>query len=58
MRCPYCHKYNVKEVNRDEEFSMFDSSIDIVLQCPDCGKESVLRLEQDGYYTVDGESLD
>jgi hypothetical protein len=32
--------------------------INIVLSCPDCGKESVLNLEKVGYSTTDDNYLE
>jgi C4-type Zn-finger protein len=57
MICPYCHK-KVKEVDREENVDYDDFTIDIVYQCDHCGKESVLRLEKDGWYTTDDEPID
>ena len=58
MKCPYCGKYKAKEVDREENFSYSDANIDIVLSCPDCGKESVLNLEKVGYSTTDDSYLE
>jgi endogenous inhibitor of DNA gyrase (YacG/DUF329 family) len=58
MKCPHCGKYKAKEVDREENFSYSDANIDIVLSCPDCGKESVLNLEKVGYSTTDDEYLE
>jgi len=52
MICPYCHK-RVKEVMRDEQEGYDDLAIEIVYQCTACNKESILRLEIDGWYDLD-----
>jgi endogenous inhibitor of DNA gyrase (YacG/DUF329 family) len=58
MKCPYCGKYKAKEVDREESFSFSDANIDIVLSCPNCGKESVLNLEKVGYSTTNDDYLE
>jgi ssDNA-binding Zn-finger/Zn-ribbon topoisomerase 1 len=58
MKCPYCGKYKAKEVNREENFNFSDANIDIVLSCPDCGRESVLNMEKVGYSTTNDDYLE
>lgn len=57
MICPYCHK-KVKEVDREENMGYDDYSIYIIYECKYCGKESVLKLEKEGWYTTDDEPID
>ena len=52
MWCPYCHKKAV-EVSRDEHMNGADYggvAIEIVYKCNHCGKESMMRLEFEGWY--------
>jgi hypothetical protein len=58
MKGPYRGKNNAKEVDREEHFSFSDANIDIILSCPNCGKESVLNLEKAGYSEPDGSYLE
>jgi sarcosine oxidase delta subunit len=57
MKCPYCGNHKAKEVDREEEFGRFCATINIVLSCPDCGKESVLNFEAISYSTTDDDYL-
>jgi hypothetical protein len=57
MICPYCHK-KAKEVDRDEQEQYDDFCIDIVYHCDNCNRDSVLKLEKEGWYTTDDEPID
>jgi uncharacterized protein with PIN domain len=54
-KCPYCNT-KMKEVNREDCLDVSDdrfASIDIVFECPKCGREPLMRLEFEDFYDED-----
>ena len=53
MICPYCKSGKNKLVDQDITVESFCVIVDLVFKCANCGKESILHLEDGEWQDMD-----